>query len=401
MGGQPRLLDFCYRNQFRLWRIRDHNSSVLWHNKRLLQKLVVLTDLLRNTYVVQNYDLQRTWQWNLDHSPRATDATSQSALPGPWTWCGLPVSSPLGIPAGPLLNSGWLLQYANLGFDVLVYKTVRSTQRDCYPLPNLVPVTASQLSTAGTVVRESPAMNGSWAVSFGMPSQKPDVWRKDVEFTKTQLPPDKVLVVSIVGTQDESITDGQASLEHLANDFALCAEWAMQSGADGVEANFSCPNVSTADGQLFQQPESAGFVAERIRDRIGKAPLVLKIGRVASLDEADTLLQYVSPYVNGLAMTNSIAARVADADGDLLFDGHARGICGAATRDASISQVALFRESLINSQLRLDLIGVGGISTAQHVRDYLSAGASSVALATSAMIDPMVGLAIREQLAEE
>jgi len=347
---------------------------------------------------VQTYDLQRTWQWNLDHSPPPTDATPQAALPGTWAWCGLTVSSPLGIPAGPLLNSGWLLHYANFGFDVLVYKTVRSTQRLCYPLPNLVPVTSNQLSTAGTVVPVSTAMQGSWAVSFGMPSQTPDAWRKDVEFAQTRLAAGKVLVVSVVGTQDENITDDQASLEHLADDFALCAEWALQSGADGVEANFSCPNVSTADGQLFQQPESAGVVAERIRDRIGTAPLVLKIGRVGSLTEAETLLQHVGPHVNGLAMTNSIAARVTDTGGQLLFDGQPRGICGAATRDASVSQIAMFKKALASSQHCLDLIGVGGISTADHVRDYLAAGASSVALATAAMVDPTVGLAIRQQL---
>jgi hypothetical protein len=43
-------------------------------------------------------------------------------VPGHWTFCGLPVASPLGMPAGPLLNSRWILHYAALGFDVLTYK---------------------------------------------------------------------------------------------------------------------------------------------------------------------------------------------------------------------------------------------------------------------------------------
>lgn len=350
---------------------------------------------------MQKYDPQRSWQWNLEHSPPPSNATPQNALPGKWAWCGLPVLSPLGISAGPLLNSGWLLHYSNLGFDVLVYKTVRSTERSCYPLPNLVPVAADQLSTAGSVVAESETMHGSWAVSFGMPSQQPDVWRRDVEFSRAQLPAGKVLVVSVVGTQDEAIPGGQASLEHLAEDFARCAEWAVQSGADGVEANFSCPNVATADGQLFQQPASAGIVAERIRDRIGSVPLVLKIGHVGSQSDAEALLRQVGPYVNGLAMTNSIAARVSDSGGNLLFGGQSRGICGDATRRASVSQVALFRDVLRDLPHHLDLIGVGGISTAEHVRDFLDAGASSIALSTAAMVNPAVGLAIREQLAAD
>jgi len=348
--------------------------------------------------MAQQYDTKQTWQWNLDHAPPLTTTASQAAVPGNWSWCGIPVNSPLGVPAGPLLNSRWLLHYASLGFDILVYKTVRSTARECYPLPNLVPVLTGSLSAAGEKLPAAEQMNGSWAVSFGMPSQSPDVWKKDVQFAREQLADGKVLVVSVVGTQDESVTDPDASLQQLADDFALCAKWAVDNGAHGVEANFSCPNVSTADGQLYQQPQAAGLVAERIRDCIGNAPLVLKIGRVATAADAVELQNHVAPFVNGLAMTNSIAAKVIADDGQLMFDGQPRGICGDATRAASVDQTTMCRQALKGSGHRFDLVGVGGISTADHVHEYLDAGATSVALATAAMINPDVGLQIRSQL---
>jgi len=348
--------------------------------------------------MTQQYDTSQTWQWNLNHAPSVASATDQVAVPGDWSWCGIRVNSPLGVPAGPLLDSRWLLHYASLGFDILVYKTVRSTARECYPLPNLVPVLTGSLSAAGEKLPAAEQMNGSWAVSFGMPSQSPDVWKKDVQFAREQLADGKVLVVSVVGTQDESVTDPDASLQQLADDFALCAKWAVDNGAHGVEANFSCPNVSTADGQLYQQPETAGIVAERIRDSIGDAPLVLKIGRIATVKDAAELQKHVAPFVNGLAMTNSIAAKVIADDGQLMFDGQPRGICGDATRDASVAQTKVCRQALADSGRELDLVGVGGISTADHVHEYLDAGATSVALATAAMINPDVGLQIRSQL---
>ena len=40
-------------------------------------------------------------------------------------------------------------------------------------------------------------------------------------------------------------------------DYAQCARWAVESGADCVEANFSCPNVATCDGQLYQDARQA------------------------------------------------------------------------------------------------------------------------------------------------
>src|SRR5690606_12427536 len=104
---------------------------------------------------------------------------------------------------GPLLNGRWCLYYAGLGFDVLTYKTVRSRARACYPLPNLQPVRCGMLDGGESELPTAPAMQGSWAVSFGMPSRDPEVWRADVQWTRRRLPPGKILVVSVVGTMEE------------------------------------------------------------------------------------------------------------------------------------------------------------------------------------------------------
>lgn len=343
------------------------------------------------------YNTRKTWLWNLQNSPKVAGVCSHPMLPGgEWNWCGIPVSSPLGIPAGPLLNSGWLLYYADLGFDILVYKTVRSRATACYDLPNLVPVQTEALRVPGSMVTESPTMEGSWAVSFGMPSVAPEDWRRDVELSRRMLPEGKVLVVSVVGTQDATITNAEASLDQLSNDFAQCAKWAIDSGAHGVEANFSCPNVSTADGQLYQQPVAAGFVAQMIREQIGDAPLVLKIGHMANRPQCEEFVRHVGPFISGLAMTNSIAAQVQTKTGTLLFDSQPRGICGDSIREASVDQVRLFADVASRQAIGLDIIGVGGISSADHVRSYLASGATSVGIATSAMIDPRVALQIRD-----
>lgn len=309
------------------------------------------------------------------------------------------MASPLGIPAGPLLNGKWLLYYANLGFDILVYKTVRTAPRECYALPNLVPVAANQLTGTGTTVPRTAEMSGSWAVSFGMPSQPPDVWRKDVEATRRQLPHGKVLVVSVVGTQvagtQNASTERASQLDDLADDFALCAKWAIDSGAHGVEANFSCPNVATADGQLFQNPQSARQVASAIREAIGDAPLVLKIGYFADADGPGQLINATQEFVDGYAMTNSVAAHVATDDGQLLFDGQSRGICGTAILNASLEQTRRFQQHLAAERLPHELIGLGGISCVSDVLEYLNAGASSVAIATAAMLNPLIAVEIR------
>jgi dihydroorotate dehydrogenase len=314
-------------------------------------------------------------------------------VPGQWDFLGIPVGSPLGIAAGPLLNGAWCLHYARLGFDVLTYKTVRSRERACYPLPNLQPVACPQMNGTEQQVPAVPTMQGSWAVSFGMPSSDPDVWRRDVERTRDQLARDQVLCVSVVGT----VSDGW-DLQRLAEDYALCARWAVESGADCVEANFSCPNVSTCDGQLYQNAQQSQQVAKVIRDSIGTTPLIIKIGFVPPEHSAETLVRALGGIVDALSMTNSIAAKVGREGGELMFDGQQRGICGDAIRNRSVDQVRRFAEAISRQKSPLRLIGVGGIHQGEHVQDYLNAGAHACHLATAVMVDPAVGLQIRQQL---
>jgi dihydroorotate dehydrogenase (NAD+) catalytic subunit len=340
------------------------------------------------------YDIRESYQWNYDHAPEPVEVAVPE-VPGSWSFCGLNVPSPLGMPAGPLLNGKWVLYYASLGFDVLTYKTTRSGKRACYPLPNLQPVATGQLTGAEQTLSALEDMQGSWAVSFGMPSASPDVWRADVEWTRQHLPQEKLLSVSVVGT-----VQPDWSLEQLAADYAQCAKWAIDSGADCIETNFSCPNVATCDGQLYQNPQDAALVAQTVREAIPPVPYIAKIGHVRDAEAAEELLEALAPFVDALAMTNSVAALVQDSEGELLFDGQRRGICGEATHAASVSQTALFVRLIASRGERIRIIGVGGASTAEHVREYLDAGAESVQIATAAMIDPAVGLKIRRELAE-
>ncbi len=337
------------------------------------------------------YDCTKTYDWNYAHAPDVVEVEVPE-VPGEWQFCGLPVASPLGVPAGPLLNGRWCLYYASLGFDVVTYKTVRSSERDCYALPNLQPVDCRQLHGGESDLRAVESMSGSWAVSFGMPSKSPDVWRADIEETRRRLPSGKLLSVSVVGTVQDGWT-----IEDLADDYALCAKWAVESGADCVETNFSCPNVSTCDGQLYQQPADAAIVAARVRECVGNVPYIAKIGRIISDEDAAALLDAVGSSVDAFAMTNSIAATVRDKHGKLLFDGQPRGICGDATRRASVEQTRMMHRLTRERGLNLQLIGVGGASTADHVHDYLNAGAHAVHIATAAMIDPALAIEIRQQ----
>lgn len=338
------------------------------------------------------YDTLRTYQWNYDHAPDPL-RVDEPPVPGRWTFCGRGVPSPLGVAAGPLLNGRWCLYYAALGFDVVTYKTVRTGERACYPLPNLLGVPSATLHGGERDLTAAESFDGSWAISFGMPSKPPAVWQDDVAHARRELAPEKLLGVSVVGTAQPGW-----SVDQLADDYAQCAAMAAASGADSIEINLSCPNVASLDGQLYQQPEAAATVARRVREAIGAAPLLAKIGHFQDETQLPPLLDALAEPLDAIVTTNCVAATVVNHDGRPAFDGQPRGIGGRAILDASVRQTELIAEYAERRSLGLRVIGVGGVFTAADARRYLDAGAEGVHLATGIMVDPEAGLKIREAL---
>ncbi len=338
---------------------------------------------------MERYRIDESYDWNYAHAPSQTPEVDVPPVPGQWDFCGLPVESPLGMPAGPLLNGCWIAYYAALGFDALTYKTVRSSYRACYAPPNLLPVHAASLNANNGDVTEGPG--SSWAISFGMPSKEPRVWREDIGWTRRRLKPRQVLAVSVVASPEPHWT-----LADMARDFAQLGRWAWDAGAQVVEANLSCPNVCSQEGMLYTSPESAQAIAAAMRAELGsRVPLALKIGLFSTGEQAEAVLEAVAPHVDAIATTNSITARVRDANGRPLFDDLPRGIGGECIRDGCQVELERIAGIVKRRGWNLKVIGVGGVSTASDVAARLGAGAHNVQLATAAMLDPLVAVRIR------
>lgn len=334
---------------------------------------------------LQTYRIDQTYDWNFTRAPAAPPEVAVPPCPGEWDFCGIPVNSPLGVPAGPLLNSAWVLYYAALGFDVVTYKTVRSRERSCYGLPNLLPVRGP---LADTMEADSTATD-SWAISFGMPSKDPAEWTLDVERTRRGIRPGQVLVVSVVASPSEGW-----SLEQTAADYAECARLAREAGAQAIEANLSCPNVCTAEGQIYLSAHASQVVTAAVREASGRLPLILKIGPFDRMEQMEEVLCGVAPFSDAVSSVNTVSAVVRAAGSPL--DGVRRGIGGTAIRERALEEVRRLKKTIDGAGLALRIIGVGGVSTAVDVQDRLNAGAHHVQIATAAMLDPLLACRIRE-----
>jgi hypothetical protein len=92
----------------------------------------------------------------------------------------------LGIPAGPLLNSAYCAAAFKKGFDIAVYKTVRSGVFPSHPFPNVLAIhpdgdldfkTLEQPVIADATYTEPLSITNS----FGVPSKDASVWQEDVQ----------------------------------------------------------------------------------------------------------------------------------------------------------------------------------------------------------------------------
>lgn len=348
--------------------------------------------------MIRTYDIHQTYKENYRLGP-GPDLPAPIDLPKyPVSLFGLNVEFPLGISAGPLLNAGWIDAYARLGYPILTYKTVRSLERSCYPMPNMIPIAErprlhglelSEILEAATEPIK-PIEQSTWTVSFGMPSTHPEIWRADVRRAKVSLRDGQILIVAVVGTPREGW-----GLDELFDDYTQCAAWAKDAGADVIEANLSCPNVTTSEGQIYRSAEHSVAVCSRIRERIGTAAFVVKIGAFSSDGEARQWLGAVAPYIDGVVTLNTLSRTILRGEQEAFLGRPVAGVTGAGIAEAArdcVRQMVTLRDEL---GLNLVVLGVGGILDPEGFARMRKAGADAVLVATGAMLIPDLAIRIR------
>ncbi len=347
------------------------------------------------------YDIDKTYDENYDEGPFFTEkkpvlTSSKQKI----KILDFELNSPLGVPAGPLLNSNYIKLYAELGFDIPVYKTVRTDYRLVHPAPNCVYVdTDGQLTMdriGGDLFQKQDLPKDLSEItitnSFGMPSKSVKEWQADVELANSYLKSGQVMPVSITGTPGSGVD--------LADDYARCAMMAVEAGAKIIEANYSCPNVDTGEGAIFCDPESSAKISEKIRQVIGNTPFFVKFGFFGNKEILQEVVVKNAPFIDGIAGINTITMNVYKEGGGQALEGKSRlksGLCGAGIRDLSMKFTRDLAQIKEAGNYDFVICGVGGITTADDFFDRLEAGADIAMSATGAMWDPRLAMEFRKK----
>lgn len=347
------------------------------------------------------YDINKTYFANAEEGPFFEKIIPERTWAPEEKWMdflGFPIASPIGVPAGPLLNSSWTSLASSLGYDILCYKTIRNIDYAGHSLPNIVFVESDKQlipsNLPNQILQQDPTPSSLDLIgitnSFGMPSRSPDYLLADIPKANQHLLRGQVLIVSIVGTPPQK----NQPLEFIEN-FIETARFAKQCGAKIVEANFSCPNVATGEGCLYYNPKAVSEISSLLIKVLKDIPLIIKVGIFPTKQlMSETFAAAAKAGVRAISGINTISMKVVNRQGNPAL-GEKRltsGVCGTPIRLAALEFIQQAKEINDREKLGLTLIGTGGATLPEHFTAFLNAGADVVMTATGMMWDPYLAL---------
>jgi dihydroorotate dehydrogenase (NAD+) catalytic subunit len=188
---------------------------------------------------------------------------------------------------------------------------------------------------------------------------------------------DTQIVVNIAGHTIEEFADMAARLDDI-------------QGIAALEVNISCPNVKAGGANFANSPSASAEVIGAVR-RVTQHPVIAKLSPNVT-DIAEIARAAEEAGADALSLINTLVGMAIDVKNRRPLLGNITGgLSGPA-----IKPVALAMIWKVAQAVRIPLIGLGGICTAQDAVEFLVAGASAVQVGTASFVNPNAGVEIVE-----
>ena len=158
------------------------------------------------------------------------------------------------------------------------------------------------------------------------------------------------------------------------------------------ELNISCPNVKHGGIGLGTKPELAAKVTRMVKE-VANKPVYVKLSpNVTDIVEIAKAVEEAG--ADGIVLINTLMGMRLDLkSGKPILANKTGGLSGPAVKPVAIRMVYQVYEAV-----NIPIIGVGGISSAEDVLEFLYAGASCVEVGAANFADPYACVKIIEDL---
>jgi dihydroorotate dehydrogenase (NAD+) catalytic subunit len=164
------------------------------------------------------------------------------------------------------------------------------------------------------------------------------------------------------------------------------------SAVTGYELNVSCPNVKAGGMEFGADPASLTDVVTMARAAT-KKPIFVKLSPTLQ-DIGRSARTAAEAGADGISVVNTLPGLVIDVETRKPVLGFGSG----GVSGPGLLPVGVLATNRVSKAVQLPVIGVGGISRATDIVQYVIAGASLVAVGTAAMQDPRLPERLVEDL---
>jgi len=256
---------------------------------------------------------------------------------------GLKLANPTMLAAGILGMSGLSLKSViDAGAGAVVTKSLGLKPREGYPNPTVVQVDCGLLN------------------AMGLPNPSIRYFAEEIsEAKETGVP----IIVSLYGFSSE--------------EFVNVAKDAVEAGADALELNVSCPHVEKTGAEIGQSPELVAEVVKSVKNNVDKPVFVKLTPNIASI--AEVAKAAAEAGADAITAINTVRAMAINVEtGRPILSNKIGGLSGPAIKPIAVRCVyEIYRE------VKVPVIGCGGITTWRDAVEFMLAGASTVQIGTA------------------
>lgn len=357
-------------------------------------------------------DLNKPWEQVVKDGPvwmgQFPPQPEKSEYEGKYKFQGFELMSPISIAAGPASGKLWTDFYFKMTFGLVMEKTRRTVERESNAAPNIAIVKSEEpitRDTLGQTLIGSLDQNDwyrymSMTNSFGNPSPNLITWPMELREQRKSVGEGQVLGCSVTATTPETnaaaiLNDKSESalIVETVGDLLVAETAAITNGAQLVEHNLACPNVTEhpEEGEMFMNEPLVKYLFASHARLFPNTPAGMKVGVFKSYEQMVRILVAGGDNMRFISTINAIGTQVVGKDGkDILPGRRQTGVAGKVDQQIALEQVDWAAQIREREGLKFEIIGGGGINGPEDADRFLNTGATIVFSGSGVLANPLM-----------
>lgn len=296
--------------------------------------------------------------------------------------CGIKLKNPVMTASGTFGSGQEFSEFFDLNrLGAVVTKGVSSVPWEGNPTPRICETPSGMLNAIGL-------QNPGFEVFA----------KRDLAYLEETLTPDKESDCGSASSGEESGIGTRVIVNvcgHSEDEYLDCVrKLASQDRADLLEINISCPNVREGGIAFGTNPKGVEHITSEIK-KIARQPVIMKLSpNVTDITEIARAAE--AGGADALSMINTITGMKIDVERRAFaLANRTGGLSGPAIHPVAVRMVYQCARAV-----KIPIIGMGGIRTAEDALEMIMAGASAVAVGTVSFHDQTAALSVIEGIRE-